>query len=84
MPAIEVGAADPGESLVQVSASRVFLDAFIHHRPKEPVLLLAILIIAGLERFLVVVQDLPPVLVMGAKSHAAFGHGWNGNQDRRS
>ena len=59
MPAIGVGASHPGESLVQVFASQVFLDDFIHHRPKEPVLLLAILIIAGFERLIVVVQDLP-------------------------
>jgi hypothetical protein len=39
----------PGESFVQVSTIQVFLDHFIHHRPKEPVLLLAMLIIAGLE-----------------------------------
>jgi hypothetical protein len=41
------------------SASQVFLDDFIHHRPKEPVLLLRMLVIAGIERFIVVVQDLP-------------------------
>ena len=58
MPAIGVGAAHPGESLVQVSASQVFLDHLIHHRPEEPVLLLTMLTIAGSERFIVVVQDL--------------------------
>jgi hypothetical protein len=57
--AFRVGAAHPGESLVQVSASEVFLDHFIHHRPKEPVLLLAIAIIAGLKIRIVVVQYLP-------------------------
>jgi hypothetical protein len=43
MLAVGVGAAHPGESLVQIAASQVFLDDFIHHRPKEAVLLLAIL-----------------------------------------
>jgi hypothetical protein len=59
MFAVGVGASHPGESLVQVSASQVFIDDFIHHRPKEPVLLLAILIIAGLKIRIVVVQYLP-------------------------
>ncbi len=59
MPAIGDCAADPGESFVQVSASQVFLDDFIHHRSKEPVLLLAMLIITGLKIEIVVMQDLP-------------------------
>jgi len=59
MPAIGVGTTDPGKTLAQVSTSQVFLDDFIHHRPKEPVLFLTMLIIAGLERFIVVVLDLP-------------------------
>ncbi len=59
MPAIGVGAAHPGESLVQIAASQVFLAHFVHNRPKEAVLLLAILIIAGLEGGIVLVQDLP-------------------------
>ena len=59
MPAIGVGTTDSGKTPVQVSASQVFLDHFIHHRPKEPVLFLTMLIIACLERFIVVVQDLP-------------------------
>lgn len=58
MPAIGVGTTDSGKTLVQVSASQVFLDDFIHHRPKEPVLFLSMLIIVGLECFMVVVQDL--------------------------
>jgi hypothetical protein len=41
---------------MQVSASQVFLDDLIHHRPKEPVVLLAIL---AIEIFIVVVQYLP-------------------------
>jgi hypothetical protein len=44
---------------VQVSTSQVFLDHFIHHRPKEPILFLAMLIIAGLEIFMVVARYLP-------------------------
>jgi len=32
MPAIGVGAAHPGESFVQISASQVFLDHFVHHQ----------------------------------------------------
>jgi hypothetical protein len=44
---------------VQVSASQVFLDHLIHHRPKEPVLLLAMLAIARVEIFIVVVEYLP-------------------------
>jgi hypothetical protein len=47
VPAVGVGAAHPGEALVQVATSEVVLDDFIHHRPKEPVLLLAIAIIEG-------------------------------------
>jgi len=54
-----VGAAHPGKSLVQVSASQVFLDDLIDHRPEEPVLLLTMLVIADLEIFVVVVQYLP-------------------------
>lgn len=33
-----VGAAHPGESFVQVTASQVFLDHFVHNRPEEPLL----------------------------------------------
>jgi len=44
---------------VQVSTSQVFLDHLIHNRPEEPVLLLAILVIAGLEISIVVMQYLP-------------------------
>jgi hypothetical protein len=44
---------------VQVSASQVFLDHLIHHRPKEPVLFLTMLVIANLEVFVVLVQYLP-------------------------
>jgi hypothetical protein len=65
MPAIGVGAARPGESLVQIAASQVFLDHFIHNRPKEPLLLLAILFIAGLEGGIVLVQNLPQVGIGG-------------------
>lgn len=54
-----VGAAHPGESLNQVSTSQVFLHHLIHHRPEEPVLLLTMLVIGGLEVFIVVVQYLP-------------------------
>jgi len=32
MPAIGVRAAHPGESFVQISASQVFLDHFVHHK----------------------------------------------------
>jgi hypothetical protein len=46
-----VGASYSGKSLVQVSASQVFLDHLIHHRPEESVLSLAMLVIAGLEVF---------------------------------
>ena len=59
MFAFGVGAANPGEALVQVSTSRVFLDHLIHHRPEEPVLFLTMLVIANLEIFVVVVQYLP-------------------------
>jgi len=45
---IRVGAAHPGESFVQVTASQVFLDHFVHNRPEEPVLLLPMLIIVAL------------------------------------
>jgi hypothetical protein len=55
MFAVGVGASHPGESLVQVAASQVFLDHFAHNRPEEPVLLLAMLVIAGLEIRIVVV-----------------------------
>jgi hypothetical protein len=51
-----VGAAHPGEPFVQVSASQVFLDHFVHNRPEGPVLLLAMLIIAGLKITIVLVQ----------------------------
>ncbi len=59
MFALRVGAAHPGESFVQITASQVFLDHFVHNRPEEPVLLLAMLVIAGLEIRIVVVQYLP-------------------------
>jgi hypothetical protein len=59
MFALRVGASRPGESLVQVTASQVFLDHFVHNRPEEPVLLLAMLIIAGLEIRIAVVRYLP-------------------------
>jgi len=59
MFAFGVGAAHPGESLVQVSTSQVFLDHLIHHRPAEPLLLLTMLAVAGLEIFMVMVQYLP-------------------------
>jgi hypothetical protein len=59
MFAVGVGAAHPGESFVQVSAPQVFLHHFIHHRQKEPVLFLAMLVIAGLEIRILVVQYLP-------------------------
>jgi len=48
MFAFGVGAAHPGKSLARVSASQVFLD-LVHHRPEEPVLFLAMLVMAGLE-----------------------------------
>ena len=54
-----VGTAHPSKSFVQVSTSQVFLDHLIHHRLKEPILFLAMLIIAGLEIFIVVVEYLP-------------------------
>ena len=60
MFALGVGAAHPGKSLNQVSTSQVLLDHLLHHRPKEPVLFLAMFVIAGLEVFIVVVQYLPP------------------------
>jgi hypothetical protein len=44
---------------MQVSGSQVFLDHFVHNRPEEPALLLAMLVIAGLEIRIVVVQYLP-------------------------
>jgi len=59
MPAFRVGASHPGKSLVQVTASQVFLDHLIHHRPKETILLLTVLIIMGLEVFVVIVQYFP-------------------------
>jgi hypothetical protein len=59
MPAIRVGAAHPGKSLVQIATSQVFLDHFVHNRPEEPLLLLAMLVIAGLKIRIVVVQYLP-------------------------
>jgi len=54
-----VGAAHPGESFVQVTASQVFLEHFVHNRPEEPVVLLAMLVIAGLKIRIVVVQYPP-------------------------
>jgi hypothetical protein len=44
-----VGAAYPGESFVQVTASQVFLDHFVHNRPEEPILLLAMLLMPDLK-----------------------------------
>jgi hypothetical protein len=44
---------------VQDSASQEFLDHLIHHRPKEPLLLLAILTIARFEIFIMLVEYLP-------------------------
>lgn len=44
---------------MQVSASQVFLDHLVQHRPEEPVLFLTMLVIAGLEIFVVIVQYLP-------------------------
>jgi hypothetical protein len=52
---------------VQVAASQVFLDHLIHHRPKEPVLLLAILVMARVEIFIVVVEYLPQGRIGGRK-----------------
>ena len=65
MPEIGVGAADPGESLLQVSASQVFLHYLVYNRTKEPLLFLTMLIMAGFERFIVVVQDRPQVRIAG-------------------
>jgi hypothetical protein len=59
MFALRVGAAHPGESFVQVTTPQVFLDHFIHHRPKEPILLFTMLIIPILEISIVMVQYLP-------------------------
>jgi hypothetical protein len=59
MFALRVSTTDSGKTFVQVSASQVFLDYFIHHRAKEPILLFAMFIIAGLEISIVGVQDLP-------------------------
>jgi len=47
MPAIGVCEADPGETFVQITASQVFLDHFVDNRLKEPVLLLAMLIMSS-------------------------------------
>jgi len=47
-----VGAAHPGKSFVQVSTSQVFFAHILHHRPKEPVLFLALPVRAGLEVFI--------------------------------
>jgi hypothetical protein len=48
-----VGTTDSGKTLVQISASQVFLDHFVHNRAEKSVLLLAMLVIAGFERFIV-------------------------------
>jgi len=44
---------------VQVSTSQVFLDHLIHHRAEEPIMFLTMLVIAGLEVFMVIVQYFP-------------------------
>jgi hypothetical protein len=60
IPPLRVAATCPGESLVQVSASHTYsFDDFIHHRPREPVLLLTMPIIAGFELLIVVAHYLP-------------------------
>ena len=65
MPALRIGAAHPGKPLVQVSASQVFLNHIIHHRPEEPVMFPAMLVIPGLEVFIVVVQYFPQRRISG-------------------
>lgn len=57
--ALGVGAANPGKSFVQIATSQVFYDPIIHHRPKEAVAFVAMLIMAGLEILVVLAQDLP-------------------------
>jgi len=52
MPALGVGAGHPGKAFVQVSTSQVFLDHLVHLRPKEPILLLTMLIIDSFHQLL--------------------------------
>ena len=54
-----IWAAHPGKGFMKVSTSQVFLDHFVHHRPKEPILFLTILIIAGLEVFIMIAEYFP-------------------------
>ena len=59
MPPLMLGAAHPGKSFIKVSTLERLLRQFDHNRAKEPVFLLALLIIVSLEILIVVVEDLP-------------------------
>jgi hypothetical protein len=48
MPPLRIGAAHPGKAFMQVSTLEIFLNVFIHHWAKEPIMSLTMATMLGL------------------------------------